>query len=491
MVKPGGATDIWDRFSSEVISHGEKPAIIEIPSGKQITYNELKNSAVEFSDLLSEYQVGAVAIIGEPDLELTPLILTCALENKCFLPLNQDESRSRLLKTLDQLSLDVLILSRRKIKEFSSISKGNRTLGEHDVFVYLKISKAKKTTNNNLFLLTQSSGSTGEPKLIGFSQKTKIRRTDQSINLFHITADDVVLSASPMHHSMGQRHFFVALLSGATLVKAFPFNPKHWIRAVQDFAISFAIPVATHLKILNPHIEKDPGLLSRFRCLVTSSATADPELKSRLLQNTDFELWEIYGMTETACATAVRFTVDENLGHVGKPIEGTTVRIRHESADGRGEIEVLSDCLCDGYLNDQALWDNSLTPDGYFCSGDLGCFDEQRNLVFLGRTTESFESCGLLIFPVDIERVAAQFKGVRDCVAFPVQNEIFGNLIGLAILAETEIDRRKVLSHLRKELPKNKVPALLFIKTNFPLLASGKLDKKKLVKQIINENINR
>ena len=144
MVKPGGATDIWDRFSSEVISHGEKPAIIEIPSGKQITYNELKNSAVEFSDLLSEYQVGAVAISGEPDIELTPLILTCALENKCFLPLNQDESRSRLLKTLDQLSLDVLILSRRKIKEFSSISKGNRTLGEHDVFVYLKISKAKK-----------------------------------------------------------------------------------------------------------------------------------------------------------------------------------------------------------------------------------------------------------------------------------------------------------------------------------------------------------
>ena len=82
---------------------------------------------------------------------------------------------------------------------------------------------------------------------------------------------------------------------------------------------------------------------------MTSSATADPELKSRLLQNTDFELWEIYGMTETACATAVRFTADDNVGHVGKPIEGTTVRIRHESADGRGEIEVLSDCLCDGY----------------------------------------------------------------------------------------------------------------------------------------------
>lgn len=488
MAEPGGATHVWDRFLSIAVSHGKKTAIIEPLSGNRITYEELKNSAVKHCELFSHYPIDAIAIIGEPDIDLIPLMLTCAIANKCFLPLNEDEPVSRFLNMFDQISLNILILSRHEIKKLSSISKGTRDLGGKNVFVYLKKTETTLIKKDPLYLLTGSSGSTGEPKLIKFSQKTKVKRTDQSINLFRVTSDDVVLSASPMHHSLGQRHFFVALLSGATLVKVSPFNPKLWLEAVQTFNVTFAIPVATHLKILKPYIDKNPDLLSGLRCLVTSSATADPDLKSRLLQNSSFELWEIYGMTETACATAVQFTSNKNVGHVGRAIEGTRIRINQADSSESGEIEVLSDCLCDGYIGNQALWESSLTKDGYFRSGDLGSIDLDNNLAFLGRTSESFESCGLLVFPAEIERVAVKITGVQDCVAFPVPNPIFGNLIGLALVTNASLDQRNILTHLREELPKSKVPAQLFLRDHFPTLASGKLDKKRLIQEVLLDN---
>jgi len=75
---------------------------------------------------------------------------------------------------------------------------------------------------------------------------------------------------------------------------------------------------------------------------------------------------------------------------------------------------------------------------------------------------------------------------VRDCVAFPIPNEIFGNLIALAVLGDADLGRRDLLAYLREELSKNKVPAQLFIQQAFPTLPSGKLDKHKLMREILD-----
>lgn len=480
------STPIWSRFYQSVTAQSKKPAIIDALDGSSLTYGELNQAAITFQTLFEEFRIDAIAIIGEPDLDAIPLVLSCALVNKCFIPLSQDDPSSRIRQVLDQIPYRTGTLSLREVPEVFDSAPRRLKLGRKSYFFYLKNAKTTAPDLAPPYLLTQSSGSTGEPKLIAFAQGTKVRRTDQSIELFSVTHQDVILSSSPLHHSLGQRHLFVALLSGATLVKLSPFNPIAWLEAVKRFAVSFAIPVSTHLKILRPELERDPSVLSTFRCLVASSATADADLKARLLKNTDFELWEIYGMTETACATAVRFSKTENVSHVGKAISGTNIRISPDSEEGQGEIEVLSDCLCDGYLNNDSLWESSITEDGYFRSGDLGYFDDNENLVFLGRTTESFESCGLLIFPAEIERVASKFPGVRDCVAFPIPNEIFGNLIALAVLGDADLGRRDLLAYLREELSKNKVPAQLFIQQAFPTLPSGKLDKHKLMREILD-----
>jgi acyl-CoA synthetase (AMP-forming)/AMP-acid ligase II len=328
-------------------------------------------------------------------------------------------------------------------------------------------------------LVTHSSGSTGKPKPVALGQGTKIRRTNQSIALFEVSNVDTVLSVSPFHHSLGQRHFFVAMLTGATLIRAHPFRAELWLQAVERYQPTFSIPVATHLKLLGGALLSCPQLLDSFRCLVTSSAPAEPEFKRRILDRARFDFWEIYGMTETACATAIRYAPGADTGHLGRAIPGTTVRIAGPGPIG--EIEVCSDVACDGYWGDEARWRGAHTSDGFFKSGDLGQLDDKGNLLYMGRANESFQSAGLVIYPADIEKVVLQFPGVVDCVAYGMPDKTFGNLVAVWVHVAQEVDPRKIALHCRQALPKHLWPVRFSLaEAPGPALPSGKLDRTRI-----------
>ena len=269
-------------------------------------------------------------------------------------------------------------------------------------------------------------------------------------------------------------------MTGSTLVKAYPFKPDSWVDAVQKYQVTFAIPVATHLKILQSRILSDRSILSSFRCLVTSSAPAEPEFKRSVLDKVNFEFWEIYGMTETACVTAVRYRKGDGTEHLGQAVLGTNLRISNTDASTGGEIEIQSDCLSDGYWGEPERWKNSFTADGYFRSGDLGRLDENQNLIYLGRINESFESGGLMIFPAEVENIISELDGIQDCVVFGLPDKIFGHVVSIAFVGSDDLTRRQIIQHARIRLPKHMWPTRLFQEKEFPLLSSGKVDRRKL-----------
>ena len=168
--------------------------------------------------------------------------------------------------------------------------------------------------------------------------------------------------------------------------------------------------------------------------------------------------------------------------HLGKAIEGTRIRITDQDSKGIGEIEVHSDCMCDGYLNNKNLWDNSITSDGYFKSGDLGKLDEEGNLIYFGRLNESFESGGLIIFPGEIEKIILELDEIEDCVAFGIPDLIFGNLVSIAYIEKRPLPVKEIIKYARKKLPKQNWPAKIFKLKDFPTLSSGKPNREYLRK---------
>ena len=474
---------IWNRFREVANREGGKPAIIDAATGQSISYRDLALQADSFAEALNQRDERAIVFVGEPDLATLPLVLACAASERCFVPLSDREPADRLLKIISHLPGPLLLVQTEGLPELEEVHMGAPL---DALSLHWQVVDGKGNVTEVLpFLVSHSSGSTGRPKAIAFSQDTKLHRTYQSIRLFNVTEADTVLSPTPLHHSLGQRHFFVSMMTGATLVKAYPFRSNLWIKAVREHSITFAIPVSTHLKILHSQLLDDTKILSSFRCIVTSSAPAEPEFKRAILDKAEFDFWEIYGMSETACATAVRYKKGDDTSHLGAAIAGTTIRISGNSLDGSGEIEVLSDCLCDGYWGDPDRWANALTEDGYFRSGDLGRLDSWANLTFLSRSNESFESGGLVLFPGEIERVIAEIPQISDCVAFGLPDPVFGHLVSLAYLAEGVLCDRDVIKYARSKLPKHMWPSRLFRCEDFPLLSSGKVDRQGIVQRFL------
>jgi len=466
------STPLWNLFNEVSLGQGQKLAIIQSATGESLSYAALRSKAMEFSEALSVLPYKAVAIVGEPDLNLLPIFLSAAQLGVACVPLSDSGPNEVLADVLSALPVDCLVLSTRKVpglkEEQQFVRKGL------DLFAYVSYGNNSGTPMAIPYLVTHSSGSTGRPKPIAIRQETKIKRTQQSIRLFGVNSSDVILSVSPLHHSLGQRHLFLALLTGATLVKAHPFRVDGWLKAVETYRPTLAIPVATHLKILRPSILLASSLLDSFRIIVTSSAPAEPEFKRQILDGAGFAFWEIYGMTETACATAILYSVGTNTDHLGSALPGTEIRIKGQ---GIGEIEVKSDCLCDGYWGDDERWVASFTSDGFFKSGDLGRLDTNGNLTYLGRVNESFQTAGLMVYPADIEKVVLQMPDITDCVAYPIPNAVFENVVGLVVASATKLQVQEIARHCRSQLPKHMWPARISAAVELPKLSSGKVDR--------------
>lgn len=108
---------------------------------------------------------------------------------------------------------------------------------------------------------------------------------------------------------------------------------------------------------------------------------------------------EVWGMSELsggatgAAPGAIRF------GTVGPPLPGVEVRLA-----GDGEVEVGGPVVMRGYRNAPEKTAETMTPDGFLRTGDLGRFDEHGHLVIVGRKKEIIVTAGgKNIAPANVE----------------------------------------------------------------------------------------
>ncbi len=467
---------IWEKFLKIVERNPKSTAIIESKTGEMVEFYELERQATRWKKLFEILNINFVVFLGQPKIEQAGVPLACAATAKCFVPLNSKASQSVLKDILDNIGQKSLVFLEDGF-DSTSIELGSFEMNGEVLYLYNPSIK-KRLASKIPFLITYTSGSTGEPKGIYMHQNTKLKRTEQSINLFKVSKNDVILCASPIFHSLGQRHYFLAMITGATLLISFPFVHDDWIKAVNTYKPTFSIPVSTHLKSLQSYILHNPNLLDSFKTIITSSAPADPLLKEKVIDIGRFNFWEIYGMTETACVTAIKYVKNKSIESLGRPINGSNIKIKKKKKDTVGEILVESDCLADGYFRNKKLWKRSFLS-SWFRSGDLGYIDPQNELRYMGRINESFSCGGLLVYPDEVVTILNKMPNMIDCHVVGVDHKLLGKAVGIAWIGR-DISKSDVLKFARSNLPKHQWPVRLERFKKFPLLGSGKVDRKKI-----------
>jgi len=362
------------------------------------------------------------------------------------------------------------------------------------------------------YILTMTSGSTGSPKPIIFTQQTKIERAFKAtINYYQLTSHDTVLVATPLYHSLAQRSLLMPLMLGATVVILPKFSLQAWLKSIAEHQVSFLFAVSSQLVALLTELSKQGTApseqnkahdFSSLRCLVSSSATLNETDKKLLLKHLNCHFHECYGASEVGVVTD--FDITEKgvpLASVGRVLPNIELKIcdknRTRLPFGEiGEIACLTPTQFKGYFNLPEQTQASFDDEGYFYTGDLGYLDEKGYLYFIGRTKEVIKSGGINVYPQDIESVLLELPEIKECAALGIVDEKFGEVIWVAYVLESEVDcsngndnkpfdEKKLMLQAMQQLTDYQQPRFYQGFAEFPKSALGKVLKQEIKAKLI------
>ncbi len=168
-------------------------------------------------------------------------------------------------------------------------------------------------------------------------------------------------------------------------------------------------------------------------------AVQEPVAK-RWLAITGCPIVEGYGLSETCSGVTCNPTdSDRFTGTIGLPMPGVDLRILDDTGQAlplgqAGEIAIRGPQLMAGYWNRPDETARSMTPDGFFKTGDVGVMDEHGYVRIVDRKKDMILVSGFNVYPNEIEAVVADHPGVLECAAVGAPDENSGEAVALYVV---------------------------------------------------------
>lgn len=427
----------------------------------------------------------------------------------CFyVPVNPDNPAERLKKIFETLEAKIVVADEngKQILESSGLlTDGNlepvlaETLLKADVDAgkLAEIRAAGKKTDPLYGLFT--SGSTGNPKAVVVSHGAVLQFIGHFTECFHITDEDVIGNQAPFDFDVSVKDIYSAVMTGAGLALI----PKEYFstppRLLDDLCerkvttLIWAVSALTLVSSLKGLSYRVPERVNK----VMFSGEAMPPKQLRIWQEAlpNAEFVNLYGPTEITCNCTFyrvkRQYEDKEKIPAGRAFPGRVVFLLDEEdrkivAPGhQGEICVAGESLAEGYYRNAeqtaqrfVLYPvNGKEKERIYKTGDMGCFDENGELVFAGRKDFQIKHMGHRIELEEIESAMNSVDSIqRSCCIFDRdRNRIVGFYMG-------DMESAEVRRTLKQKLPLYMVPPRLIRMNMMPLNKNGKTDRDYLKK---------
>lgn len=167
------------------------------------------------------------------------------------------------------------------------------------------------------------------------------------------------------------------------------------------------------------------ALGNELKCIVTGGAACQIRL-IRIFTAARIPIMEGYGLTETSPVIAVNRIQEEDrkFGTVGPLIDGVEVKIAED-----GEILSKGPHIMLGYYKRPDLTAEAVS-DGWFHTGDIGCFVDNRFLKITDRKKELFKtSGGKYVAPLTVENKLKESPFIEQVMVVGPERKFVGGLI--------------------------------------------------------------
>ncbi|WP_440954935.1 AMP-binding protein [Methanosarcina sp. Mfa9] len=338
-----------------------------------------------------------------------------------------------------------------------------------------------------------TSGTTGFPKGVMLTHKNILNNGLSIGDRQKFTHEDRLCLPVPLFHCFGIVLGVMAILTHrATLVMLEIFDPLLVLAAVQKEKCTALYGVPTMFIAEYTHPMFDMFDMSSLRTGIMAGSTCPVEAMKKVVDDMHcYQITSVYGLTE-ASPGMTQTTVDDPLElrveTVGKSFPGVEVCVMDPDTgeilppDTVGELCCRGYNVMKGYYKMPEATKQAIDERGWLHSGDLGTCDENGYYRITGRIKDMIIRGGENIYPREIEEFLHAMPGIRDAQVVGIPDEKYGEIVGAFVILEEGVDlaEEDIRDYAISKIARYKVPKHIFIVDEYPLTASGKIQKYRL-----------
>jgi len=457
----------------------------------ELSYSELNNLSNQLGDYLRKtYKVKPDDLVGimlERSEWMIVTIFGILKAGGAYVPITPDYPQERIDYLIQDSGCKVLIddneLEKFK-KSVDNYSKENQPVGLQP---------------HHLAYCIYTSGSTGNPKGCLLQHNGLVNRLEWMQKAYPLTADDVILQKTTFSFDVSVWELVWWAIEGASVYMLQPGgekSPEVIVDTIEKNKVTVMHFVPSMLSVFLEYLENDKGKLSKLNGLkqvFTSGEALTINQADRFnALFPDKSLMNLYGPTEASIDVTYFDCRKENLKGtvpIGKPIDNTQIYVldqfRNLAPEGAaGEICIGGIGLARGYLNRPVLTNDKFIKNPFidgeriYLTGDLGRWQPDGNLEYLGRIDDQVKIRGFRIELNEVSSVLQKHPKVKDAVVIAgTINGADKELIAYFISDAKAIDLKE---YLKEKLPIYMVPGYYVCMDSIPLTSNGKVNRKTL-----------
>ncbi len=482
--------------------YAEETAVIFDGGSQKLSYDQLNRQANRLAHFLIQNGVGPesrVGLILRRGPQMISTIWAVIKSGAAYVPLDAGYPAERLHYIAGDAGMTMLL--RDNSEDTSILDKAIAQI----IDVTSLAMEDLPETNPQISILPQqlvymiyTSGSTGRPKgtlithggLLHYLSWTKqAYPLDQGCgSLLHSTISfDATVTA-----------LFAPLLTGKAITLAdhgddLEALSKALLRQ-KDFSLVKITPA--HMEMLSHQIPADKAAgLSKAFVIGGENLTAR-QIEFWQKYAPGMHLFNEYGPTETVVGCVVYDAARwQGRGSVpiGRAIPNSPVYVLDEQlqpvAHGvPGELYISGNGVARGYHRRPALTAERFLPDPFsksagariYRSGDLVRWQDDGQLIFLGRIDDQVKIRGYRIETGEIESILGEMEGIETCAVVARTNKAGDAYLAAYYISRNDKQEQTLRDELKKALPDYMIPAVFVSIDAIPLTANGKVDRRAL-----------
>jgi len=343
-----------------------------------------------------------------------------------------------------------------------------------------------------------TSGTTGFPKGVMLTHSNIVNNGFNIANCMELTKADRLCIPVPFFHCFGCVLGTMACVTvGATIVPVQDFSPKRVLQTVQDEKCTglHGVPTMFIAELNEPDFSKYD--LSTLRTGIMAGSNCPIEVMKAVIEKMGItEITIAYGQTESSpviTQTRTNDPIEVRVETVGKALPNVEVKIVEPGTSNevprgvQGELCTRGYHVMKGYYKNEEATRTAIDEDGWLHTGDLAIMDENGYCKVTGRLKDMIIRGGENIYPREIEEFLYTHPDVLDVQVVGVPDHVYGEeVMAYIILKEgIKITQEDIRMYCKSKISKHKIPRYIEFVKEYPMTASGKIQKFRLREQAV------